>query len=730
MEMLLVGSGCAIAYWMNKDKKKQRVGQDVLVSPNKMPNSPLIYGDERTLQVDEFVRGLAAGKHAEKVKQMFPLDYDRPQGVIANDPFSNATSDVGAPVNLPGGAASAFESNLLSTMSRNPSAAAYDPERSLPMANEITGDVQSSPMFRDLHFKQTPTTANETISLLTGLPMDASHGNMQPFFGSSVKQPSVGDGNSQVQLELFTGMPSSDNMGTYAQKREVLNAPPSNPESPFRSNVYQVKELYDRSLSTLKPSYDHMTPVQSFRDAPMRGESVRILPASIDQTRGPLNKQVTYSGVMVSGQKGSTRAMLPSIGKNRWSLLKENEVSDLLPSKGAVTANPRHILPRVRDVLATEVAENQYVAPALYQRRSQDLSGKRMATERTLEDRASRRIETFQPNLGAATGKRKGGNPGTITYREPQNKGFKQDYVMQPHVRLGHTKISVSAPDVTGKDMLSEAVTGPINPSGWKRNDNYLKQDVRANPTNRAMNADNVYIGLPHQDLGMGHRKHVIQDWTTTKETTQFSPHGNPHNQITAQTSYDAEYEDDGNGNQEMEFDHYGAPRNAIAGRTSDGGEITDEGIEDPLVEDYFRNPRNERSMPRTRKDIEEASLVDRIDFGDYYHNGKYGTGDDANRNALVRVKDELIANGRYNVGLAHDHIERMDIDVSLRDEEQESGRRGIPRTMPTQVMTNRQPVLIKTKNTEAMNPRFDPSTRISNDMFPFIQGGNATHVR
>lgn len=307
---------CALGYQLNKDGKQNRsFNRNIIVSPNRIPSGSVIYDSNRVAEVDNYMRNVAAAKHADKVRQMFPLDYDKPINIYPNDLQSDNPAtllDLGGL----GAAGDNFQKNVAQAASTNINVAAYNPQTGRPLETTVA-NVDASPMFRPAAFQQRISEFGAPVSLLTGLPLDVTHANMNPMFGKMVRQPGVSNENTQVLLERYTGVPSSEDQGTYGVKREVLNPLPSNPENPQKANIQQVADLYQRAAWSIKPSHDYQTPVKAFRDMPMKSD-VRIMPLSIDQMRGALHKQVTYSGVMIPGQKGSTRPMMPNMRKNPW----------------------------------------------------------------------------------------------------------------------------------------------------------------------------------------------------------------------------------------------------------------------------------------------------------------------------------------------------------------------------------------------------------------------------
>lgn len=732
MEMLIIGSGCFLGYLLNKDGKQNRsLNRPVVVSPNRLPLGTVIYDNNRVLDVDNYVRNLAAAKHAEKVRQMFPYDYDQPNNIFPNDlqgDFPASLIDVSGGIGggVSGGSDSArsrFVSNVKQAASTNLNTAAYNPDNGKPFAIATTDNIDTSPMFRPSGFSTLAPEFLGPVSLLTGLPLDMTHANMNPMFGKMVKQPGVSNENSQVLLEKYTGMPSSDDQGTYRPRREVINPLPSNPENPQRANISQIGDLYQRAQSSIKPSHEFKTPIKAFRDLPMKTD-VRIMPLSIDDVRGANRKQVTYEGVMIPGQKGSTRPMMPNMRGNRWDLLHETKKEDLLPTRSVWQGSQATVVPTVRNVNATSVTENKYFAPPNNWKKVTNVGGLADMYKSQMDEMVTRRIEPFSPGYGGARGREMGPNTGVFMMKDPE-KGFANERQGQPHQGNlgGRLRDNVPTPDPTLRDILAVNKTGAINPNGWKDNTAWKKKNLRLDVTNKAMNSENPFRGQPFKNLGMGNRKHKIQPWVTNKEMNQFSKQGNPKGLVSAPTDQNAIIELDTN--KEMPMDHYGIAKAPHMKPVSDGGEVNVD-MEKLMVTDYARLPKG-KSMGRNPQTFIDGTELDydRVDFGGYYNGVKVGHGDDAKRSGEVQLKEEMMVEGRMNVPLKRDNPnDNMEMEANLRPERETVDRKMRTRVQPKEVITDRQPMLTRVKNTEVINPRLDISTKVTltSDPYPWIK--------
>jgi hypothetical protein len=414
--------------------------------------------------------------------------------------------------------------------------------------------------------------------------------------------------------------------------------------------------------------------------------------------------------------------MLPSIKSNRWDMTKEQSNEDLIANRSFLQGSQQQVVPSIRDVNATFVAENGYMAPPSNWRKYTNTSSDMYKAQ--MDTQVNRRMEPFTPGYGPAHGQQRATNTGVFMMKDP-DKGFATNRHGQPHHNKGsRVRDNVDVPEFTLRDTVAESSAGTMNIHGLKHNTAWEKANLRLDPTNKAMNAHNTYRGLPHKNLGMGNRKHKIQPWVTTKETTEFSKQGNPKGLIPAHMSYDAVFDVDTN--KTIETDHYGIAKNRIMASVPDGGERTVSDMEKLMVVDYTTNPKGV-SKGRDRERFVDSVEMDynRVDFGGYFSAGKIGNGDDANRKSEVTIKDEMVVNGRMNVPMKHDNMnDHLDIEANLRPEKDMITRSMMQRTLPSQVVTERDPLLTRTKNSEVINPRLDINTKITltSDYCPWIK--------
>ncbi|RKO93890.1 hypothetical protein BDK51DRAFT_25875 [Blyttiomyces helicus] len=687
-------SGCLLGYILNQKGKQKDVGNPkVLISPNNVPSGPLIYDSNRVEQVDEYDRNLAAKKHAEKVKQLFPLDYNRAVNIFGNDNASDYPARYVSDNNLyaaQGSAGHQFQKNVATSFATDINTMSFDPQTGQSFALSENESISKSPMFRSATF-QLPgqNSFNELgsdISLLTGRALDMTHANMNPMFGKMTKQPSASNNNSQVLLEKFTGMPSTDDQGTYYPlKMEVLNPPPQNPENPRKANIDQLSDSVSRAQAIVGQSQEYITPTRSFRDLPFQ-EDIYALPPNIDQTRSVVNQKLSYTAPVVPGQKGSTRATIPNVSANPYDLTTDINPNTFVPNKSTKRSAVHRSYPVVRNVLATQETDITYFAPPNRQIKPTDIGAMSNPDLNQLNDTVTSKMDAFTPNLGIARGPvERGKNTGVFFMKEPE-KGFKQKYTGQAFKNMGPTLRSVDVRNTTIKDVNAKNTTGAINTSIFTKN-NAENKKVRFDilPTNKSINAKNTYVGQPHKDSGNGIRNQTFDDFTTTKEINQFSHSGFAKGEVPAHMSYEANFEQ--YTNNEIQNDHLGFTTGQVMRQTSDGGSIK---YVMPKVhaENYLTNPSSMVPKDIDRDQFYEGLDVDvpKLQFGNHFNGGKIGNGEVGKRKSTLRSKQELVVPGRFNPTKNNETPEHLlTCETNLKSDITTEDRPLVNRTQPTE---------------------------------------------
>jgi len=716
MEALILLGSAAVGYFLNKDGKQDRTpNQDVKIPGSSKPMGPLIYDSHRLEEVDDYTRRLAQGKAQERVKRMFPDTYKLPNSVVSSTTLDSTLGNNYADLtDLTGNAQYFFDASQASVASFNTNIYPSDPHTGKPITKPFVPLQNDKPYV----FKGPKTVGDQPISALSGLPLDMSHGNEQPSFGASVKQQGLGNSNGQVMLELFTGIPSSDNFGTYARRTEVALPSPSNPDPVMRPGYSQVPDALSRVAVSIRPTNDYISPVKKVRDLPI-SQDVQVRPLGIDQTRRVGDQQISYTTPVIEGQKGITRAMLPSVpDDNKWSLLTELKAQDVNPNRSQTTVGVNSAVPSVRENKGTLEFAQDYMGPSgasIKTDSSTQISASQLAT---LKNSLFNPL-IYTPELGVASNATIAGRTtGVLLLRTPLSDS-PENYLGQAFQNSGYRSQDIAPPSVPVKgtypeDQNSGQIGGIGTPGGLYGDTTY---DVGM--TNKEMNAESGYLGQAHRDQGQGGRDSDYSLNATLKEMNLFSQIGNPTGVTSASKDTDAEYDN-----------AYDSTMNSVLGIAtsdvkrvaSDGGELTNLLSPELLVEGYYHNPSQSNSGKVDRDQIKNgiSKTTNRPDFGNYFSAGTSTKLGELNRDIKTKVKDDSTVAGRAGPALKRDNPKSgLQFDYECKDDTGHAATT-YQRRLPTISQVNSAAITTRSKNTEVLNPRFDPGTKITSDLFPY----------
>lgn len=204
-----------------------------------------------------------------------------------------------------------------------------DPRDNRQSDKKINEDYDDA-VFANLNKEVSDNTAAPAVwhgVSLTGEPIDPSnftHNNMQPFFGSKVRQ-NVDEHANQHRLEYQTG-----NNEHWREKTEVERFFPvyANMTNPYgMSNLDGYQE--DRYIVSNKRHFEK--PVESIRVGPGLNQGYTsvpsgglqqsdtldyIRPKTVDELRIKSNPKLSYEGRVISGMKPAQRALNPEFTQN------------------------------------------------------------------------------------------------------------------------------------------------------------------------------------------------------------------------------------------------------------------------------------------------------------------------------------------------------------------------------------------------------------------------------
>lgn len=149
-----------------------------------------------------------------------------------------------------------------------------------------------------------------TISQLTGLPLDLSHDNMVPFFGSNVTQNTDLNSRNSI-LDNHTG-----ETFTKIKKQETVQL-----FEPEKQQVFGTKtfgDLIDSDRYIPSRFHSNVKPIPDIKVQPLPETVVRPGYKSVDNLRVINKPKVEYEKPMTSGKKFITeRGIQPRVFKNR-----------------------------------------------------------------------------------------------------------------------------------------------------------------------------------------------------------------------------------------------------------------------------------------------------------------------------------------------------------------------------------------------------------------------------
>ena len=167
--------------------------------------------------------------------------------------------------------------------------------------------------------------SKKAYSKLTGTEVENVHNNMEPYFGSTMKQNTDENANSQI-FENFTGTNQN-----YIEKQEI--APLFKPTTNM-SNIYGTQNMddstYDRynintyrnNESPINKTYVGPGLNQGYTSKPSGGfhqvdKREYILPKTTNELRVKTDPKLSYNGRIISGKKISRTGKIGVVEKNK-----------------------------------------------------------------------------------------------------------------------------------------------------------------------------------------------------------------------------------------------------------------------------------------------------------------------------------------------------------------------------------------------------------------------------
>jgi hypothetical protein len=688
----------ALGNYLSKGNKNPRMqgGTGQGVSENDEPTGEkIIYEQNRVAQVEKEMLNRATQKYGAHIKHQFPLDYQQPQSVVPNANFAHGGYP--APIEALGNASvPSVEKQFTQqrrewTQTQPNTMTPVDPQTAQPIPLVPAEDRYGGSLFREqTNFKNPPTSGlieqfTGPLSGLSGLPFDPTHANMQPHFKGS-NQRHVTDDFAQMTLERFTG--SDLGQGSYIPKGEQP-ASWNGPQDIVRVTSSNLDDMHERAkfAADERSKFNHVTTTSSFRDKQIDFSKLQAPTKTIDELF-PRRGVAEFAGRTGPQRTAQDRPLVGVMDKEY--VPRGYEAQTPVGNRSVRGSVPVIPTPEVRDNRYTSTFENTWQGPKVSQTRGNGQEQAHDAIIKGAEGMVRRKNDVYTLPVGIATGKGMPRSTGVFNLNTTE-KDVENQYITPAFKGKGaKTREGVHAPDTTIKETLDVSTLSGKGNRIDKTKGGYTEVNFDLPMTNKAMNAENKYMGPAFKNLGQGIRQHGIVALSTLKE---------------------------------MLHHEYLGPASNVKPRDKMNGEILDGFGAQPVLEDYVHNAN--RITNESKKDLGEFAegnvkdLTTKLDFG-----GRFGapltTGPKSQQYCgEVEIGPNRSAEGRLSVGVQYSSDQRPCTDVSLKKETDQTVQFGNARA--TDIGMGHPGILVKTQNTESLNPRLDPDTRITSDLYPWL---------
>jgi hypothetical protein len=398
--------------------------------------------------------------------------------------------------------------------------------------------VTARPMFKSLlnldtsvevdftNFGQGVPT-NQTVSLLTGKPIEREHNNQVPFFGSNVKQ-NVESFTNTARLDQYTG-----NKSTFVHKNEQGPLFDSYQQDIHGTPQVTTSIEMDRFIPSVyrqneKPfeSEKISAPITGTLDNPITAAASNF--RTIDQLRTANKAQVSYAGRTIGGQFGNVRGVHGDVSKNKVDTHFELGQDRLFTSTGAVIAKQAPENYSQMQATSRQSQNIEYYGTRVNKEglksepRYASVDNSNELTVLTQENRRQQ-LKSDQGTRNLAKTTSNNSDYGKKSYRLPElerNTTNTQHVLNINNSDKGH-RVGVQD-DI--KNTLKETTlfadnSGHIN-SLIKKSDTSGIIGIDFKTTNKETTVDNKYIAQPSKNDQMGYNVANYNAKTTHKETT------------------------------------------------------------------------------------------------------------------------------------------------------------------------------------------------------------------
>ena len=484
------------------------------------PNSLNIYNSNKVNEINDVMLQMSMDKYADSknpsVTGVLPPIYNsysvagnnnlNLNEILAKDPSLQAMSDINNinrykdPIKKP-------EPELTT---RPMFQSAYDSELPLDFANFGQGSKQM----------------NQDVSLLTGKVLDKQHINMVPFFGSNVTQ-NVEQFANVATLDNFTG-----NTDTFFHKKEQAQRFDNVKQDIYGTPALTANIQQERYIPSLYKQGEK--PFNEIRvNAPIANTGHNPINAAaadfktIDQMRTTNNPQISYEGVMKSGQLGSVRGVSGVVNKNKVDTHFELGQDRLFTDTGVIKEQSQVNFTNMQNT--TRQSQNlEYYGSAV--------SKESLKTEPRYNsvDNSSELSVLFQEPIKQQfdndytrnvnrSNMANNSDYGKGSYKLPELERDSTSTMHTINVNKQGTKSQVGVLDDLKNTMkettLIQDHSGNIN-SFINKSDNTGMTDYDFKTTQKEIDIDKTYIGQPMKKDQTGYNVSKYSAKTTNKETT------------------------------------------------------------------------------------------------------------------------------------------------------------------------------------------------------------------
>jgi len=367
--------------------------------------------------------------------------------------------------------------------------------------------------------------SNQSVSLLTGQPMDREHTNQVPFFGSNVKQ-NVESFTNTARLDQYTG-----NSSTFKHKNEQGQFFDS-----YQQDIYGTPQVttaieMDRFIPSVyrqneKPfeSEKISAPISGTIDNPLTSAASNF--RTIDQLRAANKPQVSYAGRTVAGQFGNVRGVHGNVSKNKVDTHFELGQKRLFTSTGAVVAgqvqqNYSQMQPTSRqdqnlEYYGTLVSKDKKSEP-----RYSSMDNSNELTVLAQENRRQQLNSDTQRNVSKTTANNADYGKGSYKLPELERNSTNVQHTLNVNKSdKGHQlPVQDDIKQTTKQTTLYTDNSGHIN-SRIKKSDTSGIIGIDFKTTNKETTVHNKYKGQANKKDQMGYSIANYNAKVTNKETT------------------------------------------------------------------------------------------------------------------------------------------------------------------------------------------------------------------